>query len=148
MAAGLSSATARCTCAASSRSIACHLTCEGEKDDAIGEVPPGRCHATISPSSRSIRWLPTKPAAPVMSVGPCICRLARHAAHRAVERREVAKAGEGERQEEAVVGGDTERLDAAVVDGLIVECDAAALRIVEPGNPLLKHPPLRDVVAE
>src|SRR6185369_17583140 len=75
-------------------------------------------------------------------------RLARHAAHRAVERREVAEAGEGERQEKAMVGGDTERRQAAVIDRLIVERNAAALRIVEAGNPLLEHAPLRHVVAE
>ena len=56
-------------------------------------------------ASRSSRWLPANPAAPVTRVGrhrPVAQRGT--SPHRAVERREVAEAGQRERQEEAIVG--------------------------------------------
>ena len=64
-----------------------------------------------SPTSRSSRWLPAKPAAPVTSVVAAIVTAQRGTPlMRAVERREIAEAGERERQEEAVVGRDDGRV--------------------------------------
>src|SRR5712692_564361 len=55
--------------------------------------------------------------------------LSRHSAHGAVERREIAQAGEREGQEKAMVG----RLSREVVEieRLILERKPAALRVVE-----------------
>src|SRR6185436_2097266 len=109
-----------------------------------GGAPPGRCHATRSapsPASRSTRWLPANPAAPVTRISFAIVAwrqpLARHAAQRAVEGREVAQAGERERHEEAVIARIWQRRASAVVVGLVLERQAAALRVVERRDALL-----------
>src|SRR2546430_14733413 len=113
---------------ASSRSTASHVTRGVRREpDAVGDgptpgtsaardrsaaggtgpggAPPGRCHATRSIPSRersSIKWLPANPAPPVPRTLLAIGRVAlpRHPAHRAVEWRKVAEAGEGERKKE------------------------------------------------
>src|SRR5215475_14990319 len=112
------------TAARSSTSTACQRT----EPSASGGEPPGRCHATMSMpcgASRSSKWLPAKPAAPVTSVGRDIeNRSARHPAQPAVERREIAQAGERERKEEAMVGRHGERGDTLEIVLLILERQA------------------------
>src|SRR5215475_10433578 len=134
--------------ARSSTSTACQRT----EPCVAGGEPPGRCHATMSRpcgASRSSRWLPAKPAAPVTSVGRGIDnRSARHPAQPAAERREIAQAGERKRKEEAMVGRHGERRDALQIVLLVLECQAAALGVVERGDPLLDEVRMEDVVVE
>src|SRR5690349_21593272 len=93
-----------------------------------------------------MRWLPAKPAAPVTSTGPVTS--AWDAAQGAAEGGEVAEPGERERHEEAPIDGHRQRCDAAEVVGLVFERDAAALRVVEAGDPLLQHRRSLQVVIE
>src|SRR5204863_8712965 len=107
-----------------------------------GGLPPGRCHPRTSappPARRSSRWLPANPAAPVtrMSLGIVWRALPRHAAHCAVERGEVAEAGERERQKKAAVRGNWRHRRVAVIVRLVFEGQPAALRVVERRDPLL-----------
>src|SRR5919197_6604244 len=63
--------------------------------------------------------------------------LSRDAAERAVERREVPEAGEGERHEEAVIPRQSGVRTAGIVCRVVFERDAAALGVVEPCHPLV-----------
>ena len=66
---------------------------------------PGDQRSAFCGASRSSRWLPANPAAPVTSVAGNGWSLARDVPERAAERREIPEAGQRERQEEPVVGG-------------------------------------------
>src|ERR1700687_2502149 len=72
--------------------------------------------------------------------------LSRHSAHGAVERREIAQAGEREGQEKAMVG----RLAREVVEieRLVLERQPAALRVLEARHLLLEQRRVLDVVIE
>src|SRR6185369_7098887 len=118
-----------------------------------GGVPSGRYHATTSwPAdvNKSTKWLPAKPAAPVTRTVSFFIEAAsaRNAAERAVERRKVAEAGQGERQEEAVIRGNGRCAADAEVPRLVFEGDPAALRVVEVRHPLALHARVQHIVIE
>src|SRR6187401_3304874 len=113
---------------------------------------PGRCQATrsVAPAaSRSRTWLPAKPAAPVTSVGRDIeKKSARYSAQPAVEGREIAQAGQREREEEAVIGRHGEGRQSLQIVLLVFEGQPAALRVVERRDSLLNEPRMQDIVVE
>src|SRR5262245_12525397 len=116
-----------------------------------GELP-GRYHATSGVArraSRSSRWLPANPAAPVTSVGRDIeDRSARHPAQATIEGREIAQASQRERQEKAVVGWHTDGCQSLKIVLLILECETAALRVIERRDALLDESFVEQVVIE
>ena len=85
-----------------------------------------RHHTVTSRRTRRIVWPGNATCSSCLRVR---MSLPRHAAHRAAERREIPKAGERERQEEAAVGG--EGGSGAEVEPLIFEREAAALGVVK-----------------
>ena len=73
---------------------------------------------------------------------------ARHSTQPAVEWREIAKAGERKREEEAVIGRHADVCVALQIVLLIFERKAAALRVVERRDPFLDEARMEDVVVE
>src|SRR5262245_32620569 len=132
------------TAVRSSTSTACQRT----EPVVEGGDPPGRCQATASMPcgvNRSSTWLPAKPAAPVTSVGRDIgTRSAGHVAQPAVERREVAQAGERKREEETVIGWNANRREAIEIVLLVLERHAAALGVVKRRDALLDEARAQD----
>src|SRR5438552_39802 len=118
----------------------------------IPAVRPGRCQATISTccsASKSTRWLPANPAAPVTSVGRDIKnRTARHAAQPTIEGREVAQSGKRERQKKTVVGGKADRRQPREIVLLIFERQPTTLSVIKRGDAFLQHARAQHIVIE